>query len=61
LGLKELFAYVFPENKASIRVLEKNRMKKIEEVNEYHKMYGVWVKDILFSVTSSDYHKTVGH
>jgi len=29
LGLKELSAYVFPENKASIRVLEKNRMKNI--------------------------------
>jgi RimJ/RimL family protein N-acetyltransferase len=51
LGLKELFAYVFPENKASIRVLEKNRMKKIGEVNEYHKIYSVWVKSILFSVT----------
>jgi RimJ/RimL family protein N-acetyltransferase len=41
LGLKELSAYVFPENKASIRVLEKNGMRKIGEVNEYHKIYGV--------------------
>ena len=40
LGLKRLCAYVFPENKASIRVLEKNGMNKIGEVNEYHKLSG---------------------
>ena len=40
LGLKQLCAYVFPENKASIRVLEKNGMNKIGEVNEYHKLSG---------------------
>jgi RimJ/RimL family protein N-acetyltransferase len=40
LGLKEVSAYVFPENKASIRVLEKNGMKKKGEVNEYHTMSG---------------------
>jgi [ribosomal protein S5]-alanine N-acetyltransferase len=38
LGIKRLCAYVFPENKASIRVLEKNGMTKIGEVNEYHKL-----------------------
>jgi RimJ/RimL family protein N-acetyltransferase len=38
LGMKQLCAYVFPENKASIRVLEKNGMNKIGEVNEYHKL-----------------------
>jgi RimJ/RimL family protein N-acetyltransferase len=27
LGLREVIAYAFPENKASIRVLEKNGMK----------------------------------
>jgi RimJ/RimL family protein N-acetyltransferase len=36
LELEEVSAYVFPENKASIRVLEKNDMKKKGEVNEYH-------------------------
>jgi [ribosomal protein S5]-alanine N-acetyltransferase len=40
LGLKQLCAYVFPENKASIRVLEKNGMNKIGVVNEYHKLSG---------------------
>jgi ribosomal-protein-alanine N-acetyltransferase len=38
LGLREVIAYVFPENKASIRVLEKNGMKKKGEVNEYHEL-----------------------
>ena len=38
LGLKEVIAYVFPENKASIRVLEKNGMKRKGEVNEYHEI-----------------------
>ena len=38
LGLRELIAYVFPENKASIWVLEKNGMKKKGEVNEYHEI-----------------------
>ena len=38
LGIRELIAYVFPENKASIRVLEKNGMKNKGEVNEYHEI-----------------------
>jgi RimJ/RimL family protein N-acetyltransferase len=38
LELEEVSAYVFPENKASIRVLEKNGMKNKGEVNEYHKI-----------------------
>jgi [ribosomal protein S5]-alanine N-acetyltransferase len=38
LGLREVIDYVFPENKASIRVLENNGIKKKGEVNEYHKL-----------------------
>ena len=38
LGLREAIAFVFPKNKDSIRVLEKNGMKKKGEVNEYHEM-----------------------
>lgn len=38
LELREVIAYVFPENKASIRVLEKSGMKKKGEVNEYHEI-----------------------
>ena len=36
LKLKEISAYVFPDNNPSIRVLKKNRFVKIGEVNEYH-------------------------
>ena len=38
LGLREVIAYVFPENKASIRVLENNGMKNKGKVNEYHEL-----------------------
>ena len=37
LGLEEIYAYVYSENKASIRVLEKNGMKKNEDTHEYNK------------------------
>jgi len=40
LGLEEICAYVFSENKASIRVLEKNGMIKKAELNEYNRMSG---------------------
>ena len=37
LKLKEISAYVFPDNNSSIRVLEKNGFEKTKEiVNEYH-------------------------
>lgn len=40
LGLEELYAYVYSENKASMRVLEKNGMTKKGEVSEYSKKLG---------------------
>jgi RimJ/RimL family protein N-acetyltransferase len=36
LKLKEISAYVFPDNNSSIRVLEKNGFEKTKEVNVYH-------------------------
>ena len=36
LKLIEISAYVFPDNKPSIRVLEKNGFVKVQEINEYH-------------------------
>lgn len=36
LELEEISAYVFPDNKPSIRGLEKNGFIKTSEVNEYH-------------------------
>jgi RimJ/RimL family protein N-acetyltransferase len=40
LGLEEIYAYVYSENKASMRVLEKNGMTKKGEANEYSKKLG---------------------
>ena len=36
LKLEEISAYVFPDNKQSTKVLEKNGFEKTKEVNEYH-------------------------
>ncbi len=53
LGLRELIAYVFTENKASIRVLEKNGMKKEGEVNEYHKLSQRNRTSLQYTITKS--------
>lgn len=37
LRLEEVYAYVYSQNKPSIRVLEKNSMTRVGEVNEYSK------------------------
>ena len=50
LGLREVIAYVFPENKASIRVLEKNGMKKRGEVNEYHEISKRYRNSLKYSI-----------
>jgi RimJ/RimL family protein N-acetyltransferase len=47
-------AYVFPENKASIRVLEKNGMKKKGEVNEYHELSKRYRRSLQYIITKSD-------
>jgi RimJ/RimL family protein N-acetyltransferase len=54
LGLDEVSAYAFPENKASIRILEKNGMKKKGEVNEYHKMSGSYRNSLKYVIQKSD-------
>ena len=50
LGLKEICAYVYCENKASIRVLEKNGMSKKEEVTEYNQISGRYKNTITFAI-----------
>jgi [ribosomal protein S5]-alanine N-acetyltransferase len=50
LGLREIIAHVFPENNASIRVLEKNGMKKKGEVNEYHKVSKRYRRSLKYSI-----------
>jgi [ribosomal protein S5]-alanine N-acetyltransferase len=60
LELKEISAYVYPENKASIRVLEKNGMKKEGECSEYHKMSGVYRNSIKYVIVrESDKRKSI--
>ena len=54
LGLRELRAYVFPENKASIRVLEKNGMKHTGEVAEYHEISKRHRKSLQYILMKSD-------
>jgi RimJ/RimL family protein N-acetyltransferase len=54
LGLREIIAYVFPENKASIRVLEKNGMKKKGEVNEYHEISKRHRNSLQYMITKND-------
>jgi len=50
LGLEEVYAYVYSENKASIRVLEKNGMTKKGMVNEYNQMSGRYKNTIKFAI-----------
>lgn len=50
LGLEEISAYVYSENKASIRVLERNGMTKKEEVNEYNQISGRYKNTIKFAI-----------
>jgi ribosomal-protein-alanine N-acetyltransferase len=54
LELEEVSAYVFPDNKASIRVLEKNGMKKKGQVNEYHKISGRYRISLKYVIGESD-------
>jgi ribosomal-protein-alanine N-acetyltransferase len=50
LGLKEIYAFVFPENKASIRVLEKNGMNHVGEINEYHSLTGIYRTSLKYMI-----------
>jgi RimJ/RimL family protein N-acetyltransferase len=53
LGLEEICAYVFSENIASIRVLEKNGMIKKEELNEFNKMSGRYQRTTKYAIQRS--------
>lgn len=56
LGLEEICAYVFPENIASIRVIEKNGMIKKKELNEFNKMSGRYHRTTKYVIQRSYYH-----
>lgn len=53
LQLEKICAYVYPDNKASIRVLEKNRFEKKGKVNEYHKMSGRYRNSLIFVIQNT--------
>ena len=53
LGLEEICAYVFSENKASIRVIEKNGMIKKQELNEFNKMSGIYQRTTKYVIQRS--------
>ena len=50
LGLEEVWAYVYSENKASIRVLEKNGMTKKGDMMEYNQMPGIHKSTIKYLI-----------
>ena len=52
-GMENLVAYVFPENATSIRVLEKKSMNKIGEISEYHNLYKMYKKSLVFNLKRS--------
>lgn len=53
LGLNEICAYVFSENKASIRVIEKNGMIKKEELNEFNKISDIYHRTTKYVIQRS--------
>ena len=53
LGLKEVYAYVYSENIASMRVLQKNGMTKKCEANEYIKKLGRYQNTTKFVVKNN--------
>jgi [ribosomal protein S5]-alanine N-acetyltransferase len=54
LALNEISAYVFPENKASIQVLEKNGMRSNGEVNEYHEISKRYRKSLEYVILKTE-------
>jgi [ribosomal protein S5]-alanine N-acetyltransferase len=54
LELEEIYAYVLLENKPSIRVLEKNGMNQIGEINEYHSVSGMYRTSLKYMIRGCD-------
>jgi RimJ/RimL family protein N-acetyltransferase len=50
LRLEDIYAYVYSQNKPSIRVLEKNGMTRVCEVNEYSKKLDRYQKTAKFLI-----------
>ena len=54
LELKEISAYVFPENKITIRVLEKNEFVRTKEVNEYHSISNTYRNSLVYIIKNNN-------
>ena len=50
LKLIAISAYVFPENKPSIRVLEKNKFVKTEVIKEYHPLSNSYRNSLVYTI-----------
>lgn len=53
LGLDEICAYIFSENKSPIRVLTKNGMTRKGEINEYNRVSGKYERATKYVIQRS--------
>jgi RimJ/RimL family protein N-acetyltransferase len=53
IGLKKICAFVYPDNKGSIRVLEKNGFKIAGQVNEFHRISGSYRNSLIFIIQNA--------
>ena len=54
LKLKEISAYVFPDNNSSIRVLEKNGFVKTKEIKEYHPLSNRYRNSLIYTIINKN-------
>src|SRR5215216_1667817 len=54
LKLKEISAYVFPDNNPSIRVLEKNGFVKTKEIKEYHPLSNRYKNSLIYTIINKN-------
>jgi [ribosomal protein S5]-alanine N-acetyltransferase len=53
VGLEKICAFVYPDNKGSIRVLEKSGFKMGGQVNEFHRISGTYRNSLIYIIQST--------
>jgi ribosomal-protein-alanine N-acetyltransferase len=53
IGLEKICAFVYPDNKGSIRVLEKNGFKIAGQVNEFHRISGSYRNSLIYIIQNT--------
>lgn len=53
IGLNKICAFVYPDNKGSIRVLEKNGFKIAGQVNELHRISGSYRNSVIYIIQNT--------